>query len=67
MNCLNFRVRSKDYKKYCFCKLKRRKILHQECMDCKYKQYKKIKPIKRTTIKSTSNKKSNKSKDRGTE
>ena len=57
MNCLNFRVRSKDYKKYCYCQLKRKKISNQECIGCKYKEYKEIKPIKRT-----SNKKSNRSK-----
>lgn len=62
MNCLNFRVRSENYKKYCYCQLKKKKISNQECVCCKYRQYKEVKPIKRTPIKRTNNKKSNRSK-----
>lgn len=62
MNCLNFKVRSKDYNKYFYCKLKKRKISNQECICCKHKQYKEVKPIKKTTIKRTSHKKSRRSK-----
>lgn len=62
MNCLNFRVRSKNYNKYFYCKLKGKKITNQECVCCKYKQYREVKPIKKTPIKITNIKKSNRAK-----
>lgn len=51
MNCLNFKVRSKDYKKYCYCNLKKEKISCQECVNCKYKEFKKTKSLKNTSTK----------------
>ena len=58
MNCLNFKVRTHNYNKYFYCKLKKRKISTQECICCKYKEFKMVKPMKRTPLKRTSSKKS---------
>lgn len=46
MNCTYLRIRSKNYKKYYFCKRDRKEINIQECRVCKDKVYKKAKLIK---------------------
>ena len=58
MVCENFRVRTKKYKKYCFCILKKEEIsfeICKTCSCCKYKEQKKLKvtPIKRKSTKSS--------------
>lgn len=46
MNCVNFRVRSKDYEKYAYCVKRKEKISFLECCCCEEKEYKKVKPIR---------------------
>lgn len=46
MNCINFRIKTKKYKKYFFCKTQKKEIQLQECRFCNMKEYKKVKKIK---------------------
>ena len=46
MNCINFSVRSKKYKKYFYCKELKKEINFEDCKNCESKEYKKIQPIK---------------------
>ena len=46
MDCKNFKVRSKKYKKYFFCIKKKKEITYQDCSKCIYKEYKKVNTIK---------------------
>ena len=46
MNCINFRIKTKKYKKYLFFNYKKKKITFDDCKHCEYKQYKEIKKIK---------------------
>lgn len=62
MACLNFKVRTKKYSKYFYCKIKKRKIIKQECETCKHKEFKAAKPMKRKTIKRTSSKRTRRAK-----
>ena len=56
MQCKNLKLRTKKYKKYFYCLLKKQKIQFSECKNCilkEYKYYKKLKtrPIKKKTHK----------------
>lgn len=51
MSCLNFKVKTKHYKKYFYCKSMRREIQKEECRNCENKLFKPIKPIKKTSKK----------------
>ena len=62
MNCLNFRVKTKNYRKYFYCNIIRKKIEPEECHNCHNKKFKKVKPIKQKHIKRTSTKKSRRAK-----
>lgn len=53
MNCINFRVKSKNYQKYIYCNKKKKEITYQDCMNCKQKEYKKVTKIKCKKHKST--------------
>lgn len=46
MNCINFKVRTKDYEKYFFCIKHKKKITYQDCRGCKFKEYRKTCIIK---------------------
>ena len=41
-NCINFRLRNKKGKKYCYCALKRMAIDYKTCSSCLNKEYKKV-------------------------
>lgn len=62
MNCLNFKVKTKNYEKYFYCKIMRRKIEREECKNCHDKEFKQLKPVNRKPIKRTSTKKSKRAK-----
>ena len=47
MKCINFRFRTKDYQKYIYCTKKKKKIQYEECQDCKCKEYKQGKELKK--------------------
>lgn len=46
MNCINLRVRSKKYTKYCYCMIIKKEISTNDCKNCLTKQYKEQKKIK---------------------
>ena len=46
MNCINFSVKSKKYKKYLYCRFQKKEISFDDCKHCEYKQYKEAKKIK---------------------
>lgn len=46
MNCINFSVKTKKYKKYLYCRFQKKEISFEDCRNCKFKQYKEIKKIK---------------------
>ena len=50
-NCIYFKVRSKNYKKYFYCSKIKKKISFDICKSCKEKEYKSYKPIKKKTSK----------------
>lgn len=62
MVCENFRVRSKKYKKYCFCILKKEEISFETCKSCSCCKYKEYKTLKKYPIKKKSSKSSNRAK-----
>lgn len=51
MNCINFKVRTKDYQKYIYCLKKKKEIKYQDCRNCKYKKYKETKELKKQSKK----------------
>lgn len=51
MECLNFRIRMRDYKKYIYCKKKKKEIMFKDCMNCKYKEFKEAKELKKKSNK----------------
>lgn len=51
MNCLNFKVKIRKKEKYFYCNILKRKIELSECKNCEQKQFKKVKPIKKTNTK----------------
>lgn len=46
MSCINFRVKTRKYKKYFYCNELKQEITFENCKNCDYKQYKKIQKIK---------------------
>jgi 5-methylcytosine-specific restriction endonuclease McrA len=40
MNCINLRIRSKNYKKYFYCTIQEKEIDYAECKTCLSKRYK---------------------------
>ena len=51
MNCVHLRIRAKDYKKYMYCKRKKKEISFKDCKICKYKEFKQIKELKKKSNK----------------
>ena len=51
MNCLNFKIKIRKKEKYFYCNILKRKIELSECKNCEQKQFKKVKPIKKTNTK----------------
>ena len=47
MNCINFSVKTKKYKKYLYCKSQRKEISFEDCRNCEFKQYQEAKKNKR--------------------
>lgn len=47
MNCINFKIRQKNYKKIFYCAFLKKEIQYADCSFCKSKEYKKNKPIKK--------------------
>ena len=45
MNCTNLKIRSKKYKKYFYCSLRKQEIDIQKCKECEFKEYKQAKKI----------------------
>ena len=46
MKCMYFKVRTKRYKKYLYCKYQKKEISFDSCKNCEYIQYKKVAKIK---------------------
>lgn len=46
MSCKHLKIRTKDYNKYFFCKIKNKSIVLEQCRNCELKEYKTAKPIK---------------------
>lgn len=53
MNCVNFRVRSRNYKKYMYCVARKSVIDFNDCSSCSEKCYKKISKIRNKQHKRT--------------
>ena len=51
MNCIYFRIRTKNYNKYCYCALHNNTINFNDCKNCKNKEYKNLKKMKNRTSK----------------
>ena len=51
MNCIHLRIRTKDYKKYIYCKQKKKEINFKDCRTCKYKEFKQVKELKKKSNK----------------
>lgn len=51
MKCIHLRVRTKDYKKYVYCKQKKKEINFKDCRTCKYKEFKQVKELKKKSNK----------------
>ena len=43
MSCINFKVRTKRYSKFFYCQYMKEKIELENCRNCEFKQYKKVK------------------------
>jgi hypothetical protein len=56
-NCIHLRIRSKKYNKYSYCIKNKKEITFEDCQNCKYKEYKKVKPlVAKTPLKQRSSK-----------
>lgn len=55
MNCKHFKIRTKNYKKYYYCKLLKRETRFSLCRECDKKEYKRYNPIKKRTNKLSKN------------
>ena len=51
MKCIHLRIRTKDYKKYIYCKQKKKEINFKDCRTCKYKEFKQVKELKKKSNK----------------
>jgi hypothetical protein len=50
-NCKHLKKRSKNYTNYFYCTILKKEITFEDCPNCKYKEYKKVKPLKQRTYK----------------
>jgi hypothetical protein len=50
-NCKHFRKRSKNYTNYFYCTTLKKETTFEDCQNCKYKEYKKVKPLKQRSFK----------------
>lgn len=51
MNCIHFKIRTKKYEKYIYCKQKKKKINFEDCRNCKHKEFKQVKKLKKKSNK----------------
>ena len=51
MQCIYLKIRTKKYKKYIYCKQRKKNAEFKECKVCKYKEYKKKKELKKKSKK----------------
>lgn len=51
MKCIHFKIRSKKYHKYIYCKKKNKEITFCDCRNCKEKEYKAVKELKKKSKK----------------
>ena len=51
MKCVHFKVKMKNYKRFFYCNISKSKINLEDCILCSNREYKKAKPIKRTSTK----------------
>lgn len=51
MNCIHLKIRTKQYEKYIYCKQKRKKIIFKDCINCKHKEFKQVKELKKKSNK----------------
>lgn len=56
MNCINLKIRTKNYKKYFYCIANKCVVDASTCYCCKQKEYKAVKPLKTTPIKKKTHK-----------
>ena len=40
MNCINFKIKQKNYKNFYYCKIQKKQINFDDCRNCQLKQYK---------------------------
>lgn len=51
MKCIYFRIRTKKYEKYVYCKYFKKEITFNKCRNCKNKEYKQAKELKKKSNK----------------
>ncbi|MCI8700030.1 MAG: hypothetical protein HFJ47_01650 [Clostridia bacterium] len=51
MQCIHLKIRTKKYEKYIYCKQRKKKIEFKECNNCKYREFKKAKELKKKSNK----------------
>lgn len=51
MNCINLKIRTKNYEKYIYCLKRKQRITYRDCENCRYKEYKKFKELKKQSKK----------------
>lgn len=51
MKCINFRIRTKKYEKYLYCIKKHKEIEFKDCRNCKDKNFKPVKELKKKSNK----------------
>ena len=51
MNCMHLKIRTKQYEKYIYCKQKRKTISFKDCINCKHKEFKQVKELKKKSNK----------------
>ena len=49
--CINFKVRTKKYEKYFYCKKKKKIIDFSSCKNCNHKEFKQVKQLKKKSNK----------------
>ena len=50
MNCKHLKIRSKKYKKYIYCDYLEEEIKFSNCYNCKFKEFKDYKPMKKNLV-----------------
>lgn len=51
MNCINLKIRTKNYQKYIYCNKKKQQVDFRDCKNCKYKEYNPVKKLKKKSKK----------------